>query len=299
MTLMLNAIGGVPWAEADINALADALGDTITAPALDPSYKALALALPSEQLIARTIGSDVDPDRIRATRLALLKSLAARLEDTLAATYRANIPSGPYSTDTAQSGMRALKNASLGLLVLGGTTRGTELARTQYDQATNMTDRFMALAAVVHGWTSDAEAMLGHFRTMFTADPLVLDKWLALSASAPEPNVVARIGAILADPTFPRNNPNRLRALVGSFAMGNPSQFARADGSGFRFVTGFVADVDKRNPQVAARMLTAFRVWRGFEPTRRAAAEAALQALKNAGELSRNSTDILERTLGG
>jgi aminopeptidase N len=127
----------------------------------------------------------------------------------------------------------------------------------------------------------------------------VLDKWLVLNAVSPEAGVVARLSAILADPTFPKNNPNRLRALVGSFGLNNPSQFARADGTGFRFVTDFVADVDKRNPQVAARVLTAFRIWRSFEPTRLIAAESALTSLRDAGGLSRNTADILERTLAG
>jgi aminopeptidase N len=162
-----------------------------------------------------------------------------------------------------------------------------------------MTDRFAALASVVAAWTPDAEALLGNFRTMYTADPLVLDKWLMLNAVSPEAGVVTRLSAILADPTFPRNNPNRLRALVGNFGVNNPSQFARADGAGFRFVTDFVADVDKRNPQVAARVLTAFRVWRSYEPTRLAAAESALTALRDAGGLSRNAADILERILAG
>ena len=108
-----------------------------------------------------------------------------------------------------------------------------------------------------------------------------------------------RLKALLADPAFPRNNPNRLRALVGTFGMNNPTQFARADGEGFRFVTQFVADVDKRNPQVAARVLTAFRVWQTFEPGRRAAAESALKSLKESSELSRNAADILDRTLNG
>ena len=102
---------------------------------------------------------------------------------------------------------------------------------------------------------------------------------------------------MLADPSFPKNNPNRLRALVGGFAAGNPVQFARPDGAGFRFVAEFVADVDKRNPQVAARLLTAFRTWRNYEPGRRAAAESALRWLKESATLSRNVSDILERTL--
>jgi aminopeptidase N len=213
--------------------------------------------------------------------------------------YRSNAVTAPYSTDVAQSGMRALRNGALALLVNGGGANGPSLARAQYDSATNMTDRYAALSAAVTGWTADAEALLGNFRTMYTADPLVLDKWLALNAIAPEANVVQRLGAILSDPGFPRNNPNRLRALMMSFGISNPSQFARMDGGGFRFVTEFVADVDKRNPQVAARVLTAFRIWRSYEAVRRAAAESALTALRDAGGLSRNTADILERTLAG
>lgn len=162
-----------------------------------------------------------------------------------------------------------------------------------------MTDRFAALAASVIGWTEDAEAMLGEFRTMHAADPLVFDKWLSLSAMVAQEGVIARVKAILADPAFPANNPNRLRALLGSFANGNPTQFARGDGAGFRFVAETVAGLDTRNPQVAARLLTAFRTWRSYEPVRRGAAEAALKSLRDAGGLSRNTNDILERTLAG
>jgi aminopeptidase N len=299
LALMLGALGGKPWPDSDVAAYAEALGDIVTAKSLDPSYKALTLVLPSEQLVARTIGSDVDPDRIRATRLELIRSLVSRLAQTLEEVYRDNAVSAPYSTDIAQSGKRALRNGALSLLVNGGSANGPRLAREQYDGATNMTDRYAALSASVTGWTADAEALLGNFRIMYTADPLVLDKWLALNAIAPDANVVQRLGAILGDPGFPRNNPNRLRALMASFGLGNPAQFARADGSGFRFVSEFVADVDKRNPQVAARVLTAFRVWRSYEPARRAQAESALTGLRDGGGLSRNTADILERMLAG
>ncbi len=142
--------------------------------------------------------------------------------------------------------------------------------------------------------------MLGEFRTMFAAaDPLVLDKWLALNATPPHDATLERVKAVLADPTFPANNPNRLRSLVATFAMQNPVQFARPDGAGFRFVAEFVADVDKRNPQVAARVLTAFRTWKSLEPGRQQAARDALQWLSDAGTLSRNAADILARTLEG
>lgn len=96
-----------------------------------------------------------------------------------------------------------------------------------------------------------------------------------------------------------QNNPNRLRALMATLGMNNPTQFARKDGAGFRFLAEFVGDVDKRNPQVAARVLTAFRVWRSFESVRRNEAEKALKSLQESGGLSRNTADILERTPAG
>jgi aminopeptidase N len=299
MALMLDGVAGRDVPSRDVSALADALGDTLTSTALDPAFKALVLSLPSESLVARTIGSNVDPDRIRAVRLKLVGDLATQLTPTLEHVYRESAVSASYRPDTEQTGLRALRNGALTLMVMGKTANGAALARDQYQAATNMTDRYAALAAVVAGWTADAEALLGNFRTLYTADPLVLDKWLALNAVAPDAEVVTRLGAIIADPAFPLGNPNRVRALMGSFAMGNPAQFARADGVGFRFVTSFVADMDKRNPQVAARLLTAFRVWRSFEPGRRVAAESALAALRDGHQLSRNAGEILEKTLAG
>jgi aminopeptidase N len=299
MALMVNAVAGTPWPDAKAEALALALEETVRSDTLDPAFKANALALPGETLVARTIGANVDPDKIHEVRNALVASVAARIGHTLEATYRASASDEPYSPDFRQAGRRSLRNAALGLLVLGQTPVGPELARQQYEQATNMTDRFTALVAVVSAWTPDAMALLGDFRTLYTADPLVFDKWLALNAMAPDAGVLERLKALLADPAFPKNNPNRLRALMGTFGMNNPTQFARADGEGFRFVTSFVADVDTRNPQVAARVLTAFRVWQSFEPKRREAAESALKSLQESAELSRNTADILNRTLAG
>ena len=299
MALMLGAVGGTPMSASKISALADALEDTVRSDTLDPAFKANALQLPAETLIARTIGTNVDPDRIHAVRRELLAAIAGQIAGTLEQTYGALATDAPYAPDAEQAGKRALRNAALSMLVLGGAPNGPALARDQYRDAANMTDRIAALGAVVGAWTPDAPALLGDFRTMFTADPLVFDKWLALNAMAPDDGVVDRLKALLADPSFPKNNPNRLRSLVGTFGMNNPTQFARADGEGFRFVTSFVAEVDGRNPQVSARVLTAFRIWESFEPSRRAAAESALKSLQESASLSRNAADILTRTLGG
>src|SRR5690606_6992155 len=172
--------------------------------------------------------------------VTLVGPIVAKLE-TL---YQALASTAPYSPDAAQAGERALRNGLLQLLT-AGSDRGDALATEQYNAATNMTDRYAAMAISAHYWTPGAQALLGDFRTRFGGDPLVFDKWLTASAQAPDEGVIERMRATLAAPAFPRTNSNRLRALLASFVMTNPSQFARAVGAGLRPV-----------PAAAARMST-------------------------------------------
>jgi len=294
--LMVDAARGKAWGKEAIDALRSALAETLASDSLDDAFKAQALTIPDESLVARAIGSDVDPERVHAVRSELIRAVFAPLTSVLETAYHGLASTAPYAPDTAQSGRRSLRNRLLALLVQS-SDGGATLAAKQYADATNMTDRLAALAVIGAQWTPEAPALLADFRTRFAGDPLVFDKWLTVSASAHDNGVIERIRAILADPSFPKNNPNRLRSLVGTFVMGNPVQFTRADGAGFRFVTEFVTDVDPRNPQVAARVLTGFRIWPLLEPKRRDAARAALTALQAAGNLSRNSADILTRML--
>ena len=152
----------------------------------------------------------------------------------------------------------------------------TGLVAAQYDAADNMTDRLGALSVAIHG-AGIGDALRGRlltdFRARFDHEPLVLDKWFALQATAAEAGTLGRVEALMQDPAFSINNPNRVRALIGAFAMSNPTQFNRADGAGYTFVTQQVVDLDARNPQLAARLLTAFNTgafWRRAGVTRRA-----------------------------
>ncbi|MEO8686551.1 MAG: DUF3458 domain-containing protein, partial [Devosia sp.] len=254
MALAVGAVNGTAWAENAVAALSQAMADTLGNANLDDAFKALALALPGESLIGRAIGKDIDPDKVHAVRDQLNLAVFGPLKGQITAAYHALGSDLPYVPDAASSGRRALRNRLLGLLVASGAAEGSTLAAQQYHDATNMTDRYAALAASGVAWTEQAPVLLADFRTRFGGDPLVLDKWLGVTAVAARDGVIDDIKAILADPTFPKTNPNRLRSLVGAFANGNPTQFARPDGAGFRFVADFVADVDKINPQVAARV---------------------------------------------
>jgi len=296
--LMAASATGEQPSGADIDALREAMLDTLADPALDHAFKAQVIAMPDETVIARQIGQDVDPEAVAQSRKAMIGAIVGPAADRLVALYNELSVNEPYSPGAAQAGRRSLRNGLLSLLT-AGSDRGAALAEAQYYAATNMTDRYAALAISSHNWTVAAPALLGDFRTRFGGDPLVFDKWLVASSQAPDDGLIERMRAILAAPDFPRTNPNRLRSLLGSFVMSNPAQFARGDGLGFRFVTEAAAEIDKVNPQVAARVLTGFRILPLLEASRRSAGRAALEALKNQHSLSRNTGDILDRILVG
>jgi len=125
-----------------------------------------------------------------------------------------------------------------------------------------------ALAALTLHDVPARTRCLDAFYRRHESDPLVIDKWFALQASIPEPGTVGRVQALTSHPAFSFANPNRIRALIGSFAQGNQTQFHRADGAGYAFVAQTVVNLDAKNPQVAARLLSAFKSWRALEPTR-------------------------------
>ena len=75
-----------------------------------------------------------------------------------------------------------------------------------------------------------ATQALEHFYARWQDEPLVLDKWFAVQARAARPNSVETVQALLSHPKFSIKNPNRIRALLGSFASANSTGFNRADG---------------------------------------------------------------------
>ena len=47
--------------------------------------------------------------------------------------------------------------------------------------------------------------------------------------------------------------------------MNNQVQFNRKDGQGFKLVADIIIELDKSNPQTAARLANNFRSWKALE----------------------------------
>jgi aminopeptidase N len=274
-----------------------ALGATLRDPSLEPTFIALTLAPPSEADIAREIGSDVDPDAVFAARRKLRSATGERHGAALVETYRQMTSHGPYRPDAQSAGRRALKNICLDLLAITGRDEAIARAVSQYQNADNMTDRMAALETLAQHDRPERSQALDDFYRRYSSDPLIIDKWLALQAAIPEAETLDRVRALTKHPAFSTANPNRVRALIGSFAQVNHTQFNRVDGAGYEFVADFVLALDPKNPQVAARLMGAFRSWRALEARRRARAEATLRRIAATPSLSRDVHDIVARTL--
>jgi aminopeptidase N len=277
--------------------LTAALGANIADRSLEPAFIALTLNPPSESDIAREIGRDVDPDAIFAARRHLRATIGELLGTALADTYRRMIVGGPYSPDATSAGKRTLKNVCLDLLAATQQNEAIARAFAQYRDADNMTDRMAALETLAQYDRPERTEAIADFYARYSADPLIIDKWLALQAAIPEPATLDRVRTLTAHPAFSLANPNRVRSLIGSFAQVNHTQFNRADGAGYDFVADVVLTLDPKNPQVAARLMGAFRSWRALEPRRRQRAEATLRRVAAAPALSPDVHDIVARTL--
>ena len=110
-------------------------------------------------------------------------------------------------------------------------------------------------------------------------------------------DTAAAVEALATHPDFTIANPNRLRSLVGAFAV-NQRAFHDASGRGYRFVADMVLAVDKLNPQAAARLIPSLGRWRKFEPKRQALMQAELRRILEAPGLSKDVFEQVSKSLG-
>jgi aminopeptidase N len=279
-------------------ALVEAVIGTARDANLEAAFRAQALNLPSEADIARELKTDNDPDANHRARRAVMAALAEAGRADFEAIHAALSAAGPFSPDADSAGRRALANQALTYLAVAENDPAR--AATAFAGADNMTVLAHALGVLAHNFPDAPEtlAALAAFEERFRDNALVIDKWFAVQATIPGAETLQRVKALLESPLYNKRNPNRVRALVGSFCFSNPTGFNRADGEGYRFLAAQILEHDATNPQLAARLLTSLRSWQSLEEGRAAQARAALETIRGAETLSVDVRDIVERMVG-
>lgn len=275
--------------------VADAFRAVLLEENSDPALMALILTLPSENEIAELFET-IDPQAISDVRESLVRLLATELADEWLAVYNAN-QSHEYRIEHAEIGKRSLKNVCLGYLAFGDVELADKLVNAQFSHANNMTDSLAAMAASVAAQLPCREALLVAFDERWHQDGLVMDKWFALQATSPAPDVLNRVRALLNHRSFTLSNPNRIRSLIGAFASANPAAFHAANGSGYQFLTEILTDLNTRNPQVAARMIEPLIRLKRYDAGRQALMRNALEQLKGLDKLSGDLYEKISKAL--
>ena len=293
--LMMRAlVTGARGEDLDAEGVVRAVAATLVSNSLDAAFKAEAIMLPSEALIADRMDV-VDPDAIHQSRETLRRELGSKLGDALLSAHRSDGVTGDDLSPAAK-GIRRLRTIALSLLSAGNEAQGASLAKAQFDRADNMTDRQGALGVLVSLEAPERQASLDSFYDRFRDDALVIDKWFALQAAAQRKDTVDQVLRLSTHPDFKITNPNRLRALAGTFGA-NHWAFHSPDGRGYAFLADMILDADKINPQVAARMVPPLGRWRRYEPKRSELMRAALERIAATPGLSKDVFEQVTKSL--
>jgi aminopeptidase N len=279
-----------------------AMRSVLRHPTLDAAFKELVLTLPSETYIAEQLDV-VDPQRIHVVREGMRMQMATALQPDWQWAFETHQENGAYRPDAMSSGRRALAGMALAHLCLAATQSGDPVwpgkALQRFKDARNMTDRANALQALVVSGHALAAPALARFQALFKNEELVLDKWFAMQAGAPDRNgqVLPAVRQLMAHPDFNIRNPNRARSVIFSYCNANPGGFHRADAAGYVYWSERVLELDGINPQVAARLARALDRWKRLAEPYRSAAREALARVAAKTDLSNDVREVVDRAL--
>jgi aminopeptidase N len=274
------------------------VADALTDESVDPALRSMALDLPDAAYVA-ALEQVIDPDGIVIAISHIERALASALHESFEAAYVRHRPRVAYSWTPAQAGARSLANRCLRYLGALDDDRVHELARAQFDAADNMTDSVAVLAALRDSWSAARDDVYSRFERQWRDEPLVLDKWFALQAHSAREDTLAAVRKLIAHPRFNARNPNRVRSLVGGFALRNFARFNAPDGSGYAFAAEQVRALDATNPQLAATIAGAFNLWKRYAEPRRTQMQRSLRRIARTHRLSPDVGEIVTRTLRG
>ncbi|GGC81257.1 aminopeptidase N [Vreelandella lutescens] len=261
----------------------------------DKAVLAEMLTLPSEAYIAEQ-QPIVDVDAIHAAREFVRQSLALALREEFLSVYNANVTDEAYAPTAEQIAQRSLKNIALAYLVSIEDAESIALCEAQFAANHNMTDVRHALTLLVHSDRDDlATPALKAFGEKWAHDPLVMDQWFTIQVTRPQPDVLDRMQYLMQHPAFSMKNPNKVRALIGAFAQ-NRVNFHRLDGKGYALLADVVIELNRLNPEIAARLVTPLTRWQRFDEVRQQLMRAELERIKQE-PLSSNVFEVVEKAL--
>ncbi len=267
---------------------------------LDPAMVALMLTLPAEAALAEQ-STIIDVESIHHARNRVERKIAQVLREDLLSVYQRLHSDGPFSTEATEIAKRSLKNTALHYLMVGGKDDAIALCQQQFASAKNMTDELSAFTAIVHSPKASIGALrqecIQDFYDKWKHEALVMNSWFAVQATCPAPGTLDKVNALIGHPAFDMNNPNKVRAVIATFASRNTINFHRLQGDGYEFLADKVIHLNETNPQIASRLITPLTRWQRYDDTRKALMKAQLERIATQPDLSKDVYEVVTKSL--
>ncbi len=293
---------------SSLNTVIEAFKYILNDTKIDRRFKAFLLQVPSVNTLMELF-KVVDIDAIIAIRKFILSSLSLELGlefskayNSLLSEYKARLSvANSYECNDSQMGERALASITLlyTALYLQQTdeAKANELVLNHYQLADNMTDSIAAMNIACNLDLAAQEQILNDYEAKWQDNALVFDNYFRAVSGAPYQNTLSKVKKLMQHKCFDMGNPNRIRALIGNFAMNNPEVFHAIDGSGYEFLTEILMQLNASNPHVAARIMTPMISLNRFDPKRKALIEDCFMKLKSLDNLSVSIFELIDKSL--
>ena len=266
--------------------------DILLNAAEDPAFATELLSLPSENEIAENI-KNYKPEKVFKARKEIIRNIKNILTNEFHLIYR---QCDTIKHRTSRS-WRALHNICLEYLTVEDNFDSQKLALEAYKNATNMTIKLCSLSCLSNMKNKDRDVILLDFYKKYKKQPVMIEKWLQIQASAKLKNNVYNVKRLIKLPEFTYKNPNQVRSLLNTFAKNNPINFHDSSGKGYKFITDQILILDSINPSSASSLSSAFSKWKSLDNSRKKLMKINMERILKKKGLSTNTFEIINNII--
>jgi aminopeptidase N len=261
----------------------------------DPAFTALLIGMPGTSILLEGLNSYDVAGLIQAKEMVLnqcVRHHESQLLDIYTQLYEAR-------TDANTQGAmnkRSLQNICLRYLCELNESTYQQLAFNQFRTAVTMTDQMAALDSLCTHHCELGMTALQQFFDQWKDYPLLMNKWLAVQVKTQTQPALSIVTELEQHPIFDAQNPNKIRALYGTF-VSNLKWFHHESGDGYQFIAKKIIEIDQFNPSMASRLSNAYKKYGALPSSLKAKMKAALTHILDSKELSKNTFEIISRTI--
>ena len=275
-------------------ALLSAMDQVFKNELLSNAIKASMLTLPSFSYLSDQIDK-VDVDLLLDLLTQCKTQIALKFEKVLLTTFNTLNDDVKYEFEAKQVGKRSFKSLCLGYL--SRIKAHQALAASTYNQSSNMTDTALALNIIANGDDKkQKQKVFTQFYAKWKQDTQMVEQWLAIQARGDDTSL-ADIKLLMAHEAFDIKTPNKVRSVIGAFAMGNPVHFHAKDGSGYEFLADQILVLNELNPQIASRLCGALTHFKRYDDRRSEQMLAQLNRINACNTLSKDVKEVITRSI--